>query len=210
MIALRERLDPVDPAWRVRARGARNQRRRVIDRWPVGRFQLRVVTLEGKAAGPGEEGEIRVLGPQLFRGYLDPALDADAFDDDGWFRTGDLGVVDGEGYVVVTGRLKDVIIRHGENVSAKEVEDLLFEHPKVADVAVIGLPDERSGELVCAVVSTTPGSEPLSFDEMQAHLRERGLRRQAIPERLEHVDVVPRNPSGKITKQVLRETVGAA
>ncbi len=77
-------------------------------------------------------------GPQVMRGYLDPALDADAFDEEGFFRTGDLGVLDDEGYVVVTGRLKDVIIRHGENISAKEVEDLVYQHPSVADVAVVG------------------------------------------------------------------------
>ena len=91
--------------------------------------------------GPGEEGEIRAKGPQLMLGYLDASLDADAFDDEGYFRTGDLGTLDADGYVTITGRLKDVIIRKGENISAKEVEDLLYTHPKVADVAVIGLPD---------------------------------------------------------------------
>ena len=80
-------------------------------------------------------------GPQVMRGYLDSTLDADAFDEEGFFRTGDLGVLDEEGYVVVTGRLKDVIIRHGENISAKEVEDLVYQHTSVADVAVVGIPD---------------------------------------------------------------------
>jgi len=169
----------------------------------------RLVDDAGRPVAPGVEGEIEAYGPQLCVGYLDAALNV-AFTADGFFRTGDLGVLDDGGFLRITGRRKDIIIRKGENLSAKGIEDVLAEHPKVADVAVIGLPDERSGELVCAVVSTTPGSEPLSFDEMQAHLRERGLRRQAIPERLEHVDVVPRNPSGKITKQVLRETFGAA
>ncbi len=86
------------------------------------------------------------------KGYLDPSLDADAFDEDGWFRTGDLGVIDADGNVRITGRLKDIIIRKGENISAKEVEDLLFTHDKIADVAVIGLPDPSRAEIACAVV----------------------------------------------------------
>ena len=90
---------------------------------------LKLVTLAGEVAGPGVEGEIRVKGPQVFRGYMDSSLDADAFDEEGFFRSGDLGMVDEDGYVTITGRLKDVIIRHGENISAKEVEDLLYLHP---------------------------------------------------------------------------------
>ncbi len=110
-----------------------------------------------RRAGPGQEGEIRLKGPQVIRGYLDPSLDAEAFDDEGYFRSGDLGIVDDEGYVTITGRLKDVIIRHGENISAKEVEDLLYAHPAVADVAVIGLPDPKTGERACAVVAVAEG-----------------------------------------------------
>ena len=120
---------------------------------PTPGVAVKVVTLEGKPAGPGEEGEIRVVGPQLFRGYLDSALDAEAFDEEGFFRTGDLGNQDADGFIAITGRLKDVIIRKGENISAKEVEDLLYTHPKVADVAVIGLPDPKLGERCCAVVA---------------------------------------------------------
>jgi acyl-CoA synthetase (AMP-forming)/AMP-acid ligase II len=166
---------------------------------------IRVVTLDGKPAGPGEEGEIRVIGPQLFRGYLDSSLDADAFDDDGYFRTGDLGNLDAEGFITITGRLKDVIIRNGENISAKEIEDLLYTHPKVADVAVIGLPDPKTGERACAVVAGKDGVEPITFLEMSEFLRDQHLRVQAIPEQLELVDAVPRNPSGKILKHKLRE-----
>ncbi len=171
---------------------------------PTPGVDLIVVGLDGRRAGPGEEGEIRLKGPQVIRGYLDPSLDADAFDGDGYFRTGDLGVVDAEGYVTITGRLKDVIIRHGENISAKEVEDLLYSHPAVADVAVIGLPDPKTGERACAVVALIEG-HALPFDEMAAYLKEQGLRTQAIPEQLEVVDVVPRNPAGKILKHNLRE-----
>jgi cyclohexanecarboxylate-CoA ligase len=167
--------------------------------------ELVVVRADGSVAGPGEEGELRAKAPQMMRGYLDPALDEAAFDDDGYFRTGDLGVIDEDGYVIITGRLKDVIIRNGENISAKEVEDLLYTHPRVQDVAVIGLPDDRTGERACAVVSTPPGQAPIAFAEMQEFLREKGIRRQAVPEQLELVDAIPRNASGKITKNVLRD-----
>jgi len=171
---------------------------------PTPGVDLKVVALDGSVAGPGQEGEIRLKGAQVITGYLDPSLDAEAFDDEGYFRSGDLGVVDAEGYVTITGRLKDVIIRHGENISAKEVEDLLYQHPAVADVAVIGLPDARTGERACAVVSVADGHS-LDFTEMGSYLRGKGLRVNAIPEQLEIVDVVPRNPAGKILKHTLRE-----
>jgi len=171
---------------------------------PTPGVDLIVVTLDGRRAGPGEEGEIRLKGPQVIRGYLDPSLDADAFDADGYFRSGDLGIVDADGFVTITGRLKDVIIRHGENISAKEVEDLLYSHPAVADVAVIGLPDPKTGERACAVVAVAEG-QSFDFATMGAYLRDKGLRVNAVPEQLELVDVVPRNPAGKILKQSLRE-----
>ena len=161
---------------------------------------LRVVTLDGKDAGPGEEGEVRARGPQVTLGYVDPALDADAFDEQGWFRTGDLGTLDADGNLTITGRLKDVIIRKGENISAKEVEDLLFTHPQVADVAVVGLPDDERGERACAVVVTPPGAQPITFDEMTRHLLDAELITRKLPEQLEVVDALPRNPSGKIVK----------
>jgi acyl-CoA synthetase (AMP-forming)/AMP-acid ligase II len=172
---------------------------------PTPGVELIVVGLDGERAGPGGEGEIRLKGPQVIAGYLDPALDADAFDPDGYFRSGDLGVVDEDGYVTITGRLKDVIIRHGENISAKEVEDLLYTHPSVADVAVIGLPDPKTGERACAVVAVKE-NETFTFDDMVSYLKANELRVQSIPEQLELVDAVPRNPAGKILKHTLRET----
>ena len=169
------------------------------------RVDLRAVRMDETLAGPGEEGELRVRAPQLFRGYVDSSLDAAAFDENGYFRTGDLGVIDADGYVVITGRLKDVIIRKGENIPAKEVEDFLYQHPKVADVAVIGLPDPNTGERCCAVVACHEGSEPLGMEEMQDFLRGKDLMVQKIPEQLELVDEIPRNPTGKILKHELRD-----
>jgi cyclohexanecarboxylate-CoA ligase len=165
--------------------------------------QLRAVTLEGKVAGIGEEGEIRAKAPQLMKGYLDSSLDADAFDEDGWFRTGDLGVIDADGNVRITGRLKDIIIRKGENISAKEVEDLLFTHDKIADVAVIGLPDPSAGEIACAVV-VPAGDDRIGLKEIADFLTGSGLMIQKVPERVEYLDALPRNPTGKVLKHELR------
>ncbi len=162
--------------------------------------RLRIVRADGSEADAGDEGEVRARGHQVTVGYLDPALDAAAFDDDGWFRTGDLGRLDGAGNLTITGRLKDVIIRKGENIPAKDVEDLLFTHPKVADVAVIGLRDAERGERACAVVVPAAGHDPLAFEEMTAHLLAAGLITRRLPEQLEIVDALPRNPSGKILK----------
>jgi acyl-CoA synthetase (AMP-forming)/AMP-acid ligase II len=165
--------------------------------------QIRIVRGDGTLAGPGEEGEVRVRAPQLCRGYLDASLDAEAFDADGFFRTGDLGSLDAEGFIRITGRLKDVIIRKGENISAQEIENLLYTHPKVADAAVIGLPDPALGERACAVVACR--DEPLGFEEMVEFLKGQRLARQKIPEQLELVETLPRNASGKIEKRALRE-----
>jgi len=179
----------------------------------VGDPDDKLADTEGRTS-PGVElriadGELRVKGPQLFRGYVDASLDAEAFDEQGYFRTGDLGVVDDEGFVAITGRLKDVIIRKGENISAKEVEDLLYRHPKVADVAVIGLPDPALGERCCAVVASKDGSDPLAFSEMVDFLKNEGLTIQKVPEQLELVDVVPRNPTGKTLKHELRQRLSS-
>jgi acyl-CoA synthetase (AMP-forming)/AMP-acid ligase II len=166
---------------------------------------LRIVKADGADAAAGEEGEVRAKGSQVTLGYLNPALDPDAFDDDGWFRTGDLGILDERGNLTITGRLKDVIIRKGENIPAKEVEDLLFVHPKVADVAVVGLKDADRGERACAVVVAASDAEPITFDEMKAHLLDAGLITRKLPEQLELVDALPRNPSGKILKFELQK-----
>ena len=172
---------------------------------PMPGVDLKIVKSDGTIAGPGEEGEVRAKAPQLMLGYLDAALDTEAFDDEGYFRTGDLGLLNEHNMLIITGRLKDIIIRKGENVSAKEVEDHLYQHPKVGDVAVIGLPDPSSGERVCAIVTTAEGQEPIGFDEMVEYLKGEGLMIIKVPEQLEHVDVIPRNPAGKILKQDLKK-----
>jgi cyclohexanecarboxylate-CoA ligase len=172
--------------------------------------ELRVVTLEGKDAGPGEEGEIRATAPQMMRGYLDSSLDAEAFDEQGFFRTGDLGILDVDGNVTITGRVKDVIIRKGENISAKEVEDVLFAHPAIADVAVVGLPDDASGERACAVVVLGEQGATLKLADLQPFLAEKGLMKQKWPEQLEVVSALPRNPAGKVLKKDLRTQYAGA
>jgi cyclohexanecarboxylate-CoA ligase len=164
---------------------------------------IRVVREDGTAADPGEEGEVRVRGPMVFKGYTDPTLDGEAFDDEGYFRTGDLGRLRADGHLTLTGRLKDVIIRKGENISAKEVEDLLYKHPKVADVAVIGLPDPERGERVCAVIEAA--GDPPALPELAAYLRDAGLMVQKIPEQLEVVEKLPRNATMKVLKFQLRD-----
>jgi acyl-CoA synthetase (AMP-forming)/AMP-acid ligase II len=177
---------------------------------PVVGLEMRIVTDTGTVAAAGEDGEVRLKGPMVFRGYTDPAATAEAFDDEGWFRTGDLGHLRPDGHVVLTGRLKDVIIRKGENISAQEIEHVLYAHPKVGDVAVIGLPDRERGERVCAVVERAAGQDDLTFDEMVACLTEAQLMRQKIPEQLEVVDALPRNETlRKVLKFKLREEYAA-
>ncbi|HET6818389.1 MAG TPA: AMP-binding protein [Mycobacteriales bacterium] len=178
---------------------------------PVLGAEVRIVKEDETVAGPDEEGEVRVRGPVVCRGYTDAATTKEAYDADGWFRTGDLGVLRADGHLRLTGRLKDVIIRKGENISARELEDVLFNHPKVGDVAVIGLPDRERGEMVCAVVEPPEGGEPLTFDEMVSACTAAGLMRQKIPERLEVVDKLPRNETlNKVLKYKLREQFGSA
>ncbi len=172
---------------------------------PIRGATIRIVGADGTDQPAGVEGEVRVGGAMVCHGYTDPQLNADAFDERGFFRTGDLGVMREDGHVTLTGRLKDVIIRKGENISAKEIEDLLYGHPRVANVAVIGLPDPERGERVCAVIEPVPEHEPLSFQEMSAYLRDAGLMTQKIPEQLEIIDAMPRNATLKILKHELRK-----
>ena len=161
---------------------------------------------EGMEIRIAEDGEVRLRGEAVCQGYLDPAQSAAAFDADGFFVTGDLGHLTDSGHLVLTGRLKDVIIRKGENISAKEIEDLLHRHPAVQDVAVIGLPDPERGERVCAVVEQPPGAAALTLPDITDWLRAEGLSVHKLPERLEVVDALPRNETlRKVLKYKLRE-----
>ncbi|MEU2154618.1 AMP-binding protein [Streptomyces sp. NPDC019396] len=155
------------------------------------------------------DGEVRLRGEAVCQGYLDPAQTAAVFDADGFLRTGDLGHLTESGHLVLTGRLKDVIIRKGENISAKEIEDLLHEHPGVGDTAVIGLPDPERGERVCAVIEQPEGAAPLTLAEVTAYLRGAGLSVHKLPEQLEVVAALPRNETlRKVLKYRLRERFG--
>jgi acyl-CoA synthetase (AMP-forming)/AMP-acid ligase II len=151
-----------------------------------------------------DDGEIVSRGPELFIGYTDERLDDDSFLPGGWFCTGDIGRLDDDGYLTITDRKKDVIIRGGENIASKEVEDLLALHPAVAEAAVVGLPDARYGERVAAFVLLRAG-ETLDLDEVRRHFAALGVAKQKTPEQLVEVSDLPRTASGKVRKVDLRK-----
>jgi acyl-CoA synthetase (AMP-forming)/AMP-acid ligase II len=171
----------------------------------VAHVDIIAIGADGAPCAQGEVGELHVRGPQLMSGYVDSALDADAFDERGYLRTGDLAYLDEQGNITITGRVKDIIIRNMENVSAKEIEDLLFRHDEVADCAVIGLPDERVGERVCAVIAPRDPADPPTLDDLCAHLRGLGVSQRKFPEQLVVKASIPRNSVGKVLKAALRE-----
>ncbi|WP_330254952.1 AMP-binding protein [Nocardia sp. NBC_00565] len=153
---------------------------------------------------PGREGEILSRGPELFVGYRDHTLDSDALLPGRWFRTGDIGTLDPDGYLTITDRRKDIIIRGGENLSSKQIEDVLANHEAVADVAVVAAPDALYGERVCAFVVLQPAIT-LSLADIRAHFATAGIARQKTPERLEIIDSLPRTATGKVRKAELRQ-----
>lgn len=162
------------------------------------RVQVRNANADG-------DGEVWVKGPMLCKGYTRPELTAEAFDDEGWFRTGDLGHLTPEGHLVITGRTKDIIIRKGENIAAKDVEDVLHRHPKVHAAAVIGLPDPERGERVCAVIEAADPADPPTLVELTDFCRQQGLMVQKLPEQLEVRAALPRNATLKVLKYQLRD-----
>ncbi|WP_434619535.1 3-phosphoshikimate 1-carboxyvinyltransferase [Arthrobacter sp. A5] len=167
--------------------------------------QLRIVDDDGLRLPPEAEGNLELTGPTVFDGYLDrPELAAETFSSDGWYRTGDLATIDDEGYLRITGRVRDIINRGGEKLPVAELEQLLHTHPAIADVAIVAMPDARLGERACAFVRLAPGAE-LSFSGLQRFLQHSGVSKHYWPERLEPIDEIPRNPVGKIQKFVLRE-----
>jgi cyclohexanecarboxylate-CoA ligase len=181
-----------DPPWR----GLQTDGR------PTGEAEVRVCDrMTGRPVGPGETGEVQVRGPELFVGYADPQLTGQAFARGGWFKTGDLGRLDSDGWLTISGRLKDVIIRGGENIAAADVEEHLEAHPGVRQAAVVGYPDDRLGERVCAFVVTT---EPFDLDACQQWFAARGVTRFKWPERVVSVDALPLLAAGKVDRAALR------
>ena len=173
---------------------------------PVMGTEVKIVDDDGREVPIGVSGEIVVRGPECFVGYLNPELNRIYFDEDGWFHTGDLGKLDEDGYVEVTGRKKDIIIRGGENISAKEVEDVLYTHPDINGVAIVGMPDPIMQEKACAYVISKPG-RTITFDEMVSFLQKKNIAKQKFPERLEIVDKFPMTASGKVQKFILRQDI---
>ncbi|MCX4766599.1 AMP-binding protein [Streptomyces sp. NBC_01275] len=166
------------------------------------------VPLPGVELRLAKDGEILTRGPDLCLGYTDPALTAAAFDEDGWYRTGDIGVLDPAGWLSITDRKSDVIIRGGENISALEVEEILLGLAGVAEAAVVAVPDPRLGERAVAVLRMLPGWSAPVLSELRLHFERAGLARQKWPERVHRVDDFPRTPSGKVKKFVLRQKLG--
>lgn len=167
------------------------------------RNEVRIVDENGCDLPPGVPGEVITRGPRLFVGYVDSTLDEASFLPGGWFRSGDIGVLDADGYLTITDRKKDIIIRGGENISAKEVEDALGGMPGVIESAVTAMPDPVLGERVCAFVVAEPGAE-ITVAAIDAHFRAIGMTRQKTPERVVLVEDLPRTPSGKVKKAELR------
>jgi len=179
-------------------------KRRLTDGRVTPGNEVRLLDESGADVAPGEEGEIVARGPKQFLGYQDPSADADAFVDSTWFRTGDLARFDEDGYLVVTDRVKDIIIRGGENISAREVEEVLARHPAVAEVAVCAAPDEVWGEAVCAVLVPRDGATAPTVQELDEMAVAAGLATHKLPSRVVVTDALPRTAAGKVRKRDLR------
>jgi acyl-CoA synthetase (AMP-forming)/AMP-acid ligase II len=171
-----------------------------------GRAGIAEIKLVAHEAAPAGDGEICVRGPQMLVGYRHSEDDADSFDAAGFFRTGDLGRWVDDQYLVVTGRAKDIIIRNGENISAKEVEDLLADHPGIAEIAVVGLPDDRTGERACAVIvpAGESGESTPDVADLLALLQSKGVAKFKAPEQVVTWDALPKNDAGKILKHQIQ------
>jgi acyl-CoA synthetase len=170
---------------------------------PMPGVEIRLIDEDGSAVPQGTPGEIVSRGPELCHGYTDATLN-DAFDDDGWYRTGDIGVLDVDGCLTITDRAKDIIIRGGENLSPAEIEGALATLPGLAEIAVVAAPDERLGEHACAVIRMQPDTAPVTLSDVTAHLATQGIARQKWPEELRIVTDFSRTASGKIRKVDLR------
>ena len=171
-------------------------------------IEVKSIDRDGNAVGCGEEGQELSRGPQVTIGYMkQPELTAKALDDEGWFYSGDLCLSDSEGLITITGRLKDMIIRGGENISSLEVENILLRHPDIREVAVVGMPDPRLTERACAYVVLEDGAKRMSLEEMVEFLNGQDISKFKFPERLELLKEFPRTASGKIRKGILRKEI---
>jgi len=168
-------------------------------------YDVRLVDSEGRDVPDGEEGEILVRGPSMFLGYTDWQETVKAVDEDGFFHTGDLARAGEANSLLISGRLKDIIIRGGENLSAKEIEDVLHRHPAIQEAAVVSMPHPRLGEGVCAWLILQEGHQAPDIEELGRFVREEGLAPQKTPEHIEIVTELPRTASGKIQKNILRD-----
>jgi acyl-CoA synthetase (AMP-forming)/AMP-acid ligase II len=166
-------------------------------------YEIKLVNPNGLPVQHGREGEICVKGPALFLGYLNSQDTESSFDSDGFFHTGDIGVQTPEGALVFTGRIKDLINRGGEKISAKEVEDLLHGHPAIAEAAVVAMPHARLGETLCAYVIFRK-NQTATVDQILERLKEAQVARQKLPEKIIFVDDFPKTASGKVKKDLLR------
>jgi len=181
-------------------------KRNRTDGHPMEGVEIRLVDVGGDAqVGPGVPGEIVSRGPDLFAGYTDPGLTQRAVSADGWYRTGDVGVLDEDGYLTITDRVSDIIIRGGTNISAAEIEEVLMTMPTIAECAVVASPDDRLGEHALAVLRLRPDAPAVDLAAVQSHLGTAGLAKQKWVEEVRIVDEFPRTPSGKIRKFVLRD-----
>jgi acyl-CoA synthetase (AMP-forming)/AMP-acid ligase II len=177
------------------------------DGWPTMGGLLRIVDEDDKELPAGQDGELWLQSPQMFRGYVDASLDSEVITPDGWFRSGDLGRVDDDGLLTITGRKKDIIIRGGENISAAEVEAVLGSHPAVVQTIAISLPDERLGERVCSVVRLRSGAQ-LGLDEVRKHFKAAGVAIQKVPEYIYQWEgAFPETAEGKVRKSQIQKAV---
>lgn len=170
-------------------------------------MEVKVVGLDGKSLPPNEEGNLMCKGPALFVGYLKQIEQTRNEFVDGWFNTGDRAVMDEDGYIRITGRVKDIIIRGGENIPVAYVENVLYEHPDIQNVQLVAVPDERLQEKACAVISMKENKVPLTLESLQEFLVKKGIAKQYWPEYVEVVEAYPQTASGKIQKFKLREMI---
>lgn len=178
------------------------------DGMPIPGVEIRVVDELHRSVPPGIEGLESSRGPNVFVGYLDePELTKSAIDEEGWYYSGDLGVMDNDGYIRITGRKKDIIIRGGENISSVEVENILMRYPNVKEAGVVGMPDERLGERICAYVIPEHFGEEICLQAIKDFFEQKGVSKCKWPERIELVDKLPRTESGKIRKYLLRKDI---